>query len=49
MEDLRRRLSRGSAIFSPRRFLRNGHLQTLAGNFFPASGRFPNLKSFWWK
>jgi uncharacterized protein len=27
-----------SDLFSPRRFLRNGHLQTLAGNFLPRRG-----------
>src|SRR5437764_14117344 len=27
--------------FVPRRFLRNGHLQTLAGNFLPRDNRLP--------
>src|SRR5437763_8854752 len=27
--------------FQPRRFLRNGHLQTLAGNFLPRDNRLP--------
>lgn len=29
------------AAFVPRRFLRNGHLQTLAGNFLPRENRLP--------
>lgn len=27
--------------FTPRRFLRNGHLQTIAGNFLPRVDRLP--------
>ncbi len=30
-----------AAIFIPRRFLRNNHLQTLAGNFLPRKSRLP--------
>lgn len=29
-------------LFIPRRFLRNGHLQTLAGNFLPRENRLPS-------
>jgi predicted alpha/beta-fold hydrolase len=31
----------GPEVFVPRRFLRNGHLQTLAGNFLPRKSRLP--------
>ena len=35
------RAEAAGAAFVPRRFLRNGHLQTLAGNFLPRENRLP--------
>ncbi len=34
-----------SDVFLPRRFLRNGHLQTLAGNFWPRRSVLPEAQS----
>ena len=34
-------VNRNTEVFTPRRFLRNGHLQTLAGNFLPRKSRLP--------
>src|SRR5438270_5356736 len=34
-----------TAEFLPRRFLRNGHVQTIAGNFLPRVDRLPPAES----
>jgi len=41
MEDLAQAAESWLSDFSPRRFLRNGHLQTLAGNFLPREWSIP--------
>jgi len=41
IESAAKELARWQSAFTPRRFLRNGHLQTLAGNFFPRTAVLP--------
>jgi uncharacterized protein len=41
VESAARELARWQSAFTPRRFLRNAHLQTLAGNFMPRTAVLP--------
>ena len=41
IESAAKELAKWQSAFTPRRFLRNGHLQTLAGNFFPRTAVLP--------
>ena len=41
IEAATKELAQWQSTFSPRRFLRNAHLQTLAGNFLPRKAVLP--------
>jgi uncharacterized protein len=41
IESAAKELAKWQSAFTPRRFLRNAHLQTLAGNFFPRKAELP--------
>ncbi len=41
LESAAKELAKWQSAFTPRRFLRNAHLQTLAGNFFPRTAVLP--------